>query len=72
MLLTSRHSPGEKRREAGRRNSLGTQAMSREEIEQSNNVLQTVLHQLAKSEATVIWRSWIWNAQSLCAQPKVG
>lgn len=43
---------GEKRREAGRRNSLGTQAMSREEIDQSNNVLQTVLHQLAKSEAT--------------------
>lgn len=43
---------GEKRREAGRRNSLGTQAMSREEIEQSNNVLQTVLHQLAKAEAT--------------------
>ncbi|MEW7312514.1 p-hydroxybenzoic acid efflux pump subunit AaeA [Buttiauxella gaviniae] len=43
---------GEKRREAGRRNSLGIQAMSREEIEQSNNVLQTVLHQLAKAEAT--------------------
>ncbi|RPH27290.1 p-hydroxybenzoic acid efflux pump subunit AaeA [Buttiauxella warmboldiae] len=43
---------GEKRREAGRRNSLGTQAMSREEIEQSNNMLQTVLHQLAKAEAT--------------------
>lgn len=42
----------EKRREAGRRNSLGTQAMSREEIDQSNNVLQTVLHQLAKAEAT--------------------
>lgn len=43
---------GEKRREAGRRNSLGTQAMSREEIDQSNNVLQTVLHQQAKAEAT--------------------
>jgi p-hydroxybenzoic acid efflux pump subunit AaeA len=42
----------EKRREAGRRNQLGTQAMSREEIDQSNNLLQTVLHQLAKSEAT--------------------
>lgn len=43
---------GEKRREAGRRNSLGTQAMSREEIEQSNNVLQTVMHQLSRAEAT--------------------
>jgi len=42
----------EKRREAGRRNQLGIQAMSREEIDQSNNVLQTVLHQLAKAEAT--------------------
>lgn len=42
----------EKRREAGRRNQLGIQAMSREEIDQANNGLQTVLHQLAKSEAT--------------------
>jgi p-hydroxybenzoic acid efflux pump subunit AaeA len=42
----------EKRREAGRRNTLGVQAMSREEIDQSNNLLQTVLHQLAKAEAT--------------------
>jgi len=42
----------EKRREAGRRNKLGIQAMSREEIEQSNNVLQTVLHQMARAQAT--------------------
>nr|WP_318384638.1 p-hydroxybenzoic acid efflux pump subunit AaeA [uncultured Enterobacter sp.] len=42
----------EKRREAGRRNQLGVQAMSREEIDQANNLLQTVLHQLAKAEAT--------------------
>lgn len=42
----------EKSREAGRRNKLGVIAMSREEIDQSNNVLQTVLHQLAKAEAT--------------------
>lgn len=42
----------EKRREAGRRNQLGVQAMSREEIDQANNVLQTVLHQLAKAQAT--------------------
>ncbi len=42
----------EKRREAGRRNRLGVQAMSREEIDQANNVLQTVLHQLAKARAT--------------------
>ncbi|HEY1843515.1 MAG TPA: p-hydroxybenzoic acid efflux pump subunit AaeA [Buttiauxella sp.] len=42
----------EKRREAGRRNKLGIQAMSREEIDQSNNLLQTVLHQLSKAEAT--------------------
>lgn len=42
----------EKRREAGRRNQLGTQAMSREEIDQANNVLQTVEHQLARSQAT--------------------
>ncbi len=37
--------------EAGRRNRLGVQAMSREEIDQANNVLQTVLHQLAKAQA---------------------
>lgn len=42
----------EKRREAGRRNQLGLQAMSREEIDQANNVLQTVEHQLAKAQAT--------------------
>lgn len=42
----------EKRREAGRRNTLGIQAMSREEIDQSNNLLQTVLHQLDKAQAT--------------------
>ncbi|MFB6326741.1 p-hydroxybenzoic acid efflux pump subunit AaeA [Pantoea deleyi] len=42
----------EKRREAGRRNQLGTSAMSREAIEQSNNDLQTSEHQLAKSMAT--------------------
>lgn len=42
----------EKKREAGRRNKLGVSAMSREEIDQSNNVLQTVLHQLAKAQAT--------------------
>lgn len=42
----------EKRLEAGRRNKLGIQAMSREEIDQANNVLQTVQHQLAKAEAT--------------------
>lgn len=41
----------EKRREAGRRNSLGANAISREEIDQSNNTLQTALHQLSKSEA---------------------
>lgn len=43
----------EKRREAGRRNKLGIQAMSREEIDQSNNVLQTVIHQQAKAQATL-------------------
>jgi len=42
----------EKRREAGRRNQLGTSAMSREAIEQSNNDLQTSEHQRAKSVAT--------------------
>lgn len=42
----------EKRREAGRRNQLGVQAMSREEIDQANNLLQTVEHQLAKAQAT--------------------
>ncbi|WP_054179048.1 p-hydroxybenzoic acid efflux pump subunit AaeA [Trabulsiella odontotermitis] len=42
----------EKRREAGRRNQLGIQAMSREEIDQANNVLQTVEHQLAKAQAS--------------------
>ncbi|RPD96278.1 p-hydroxybenzoic acid efflux pump subunit AaeA [Candidatus Pantoea deserta] len=42
----------EKRREAARRNQLGTTAMSREAIEQANNDLQTSEHQLAKSIAT--------------------
>ncbi len=41
----------EKRREASRRNALGSNAISREEIDQSNNVLQTAIHQLSKSEA---------------------
>jgi p-hydroxybenzoic acid efflux pump subunit AaeA len=37
-------------REAGRRNRLGVQACPcREEIDQANNVLQTVEHQLAKA-----------------------
>jgi hypothetical protein len=35
--------------------------MSREEIDQSNNVLQTVLHQLAKAQQRAIWRSSIWS-----------
>ncbi|MBK4785321.1 MAG: p-hydroxybenzoic acid efflux pump subunit AaeA [Pantoea sp. Pent] len=42
----------EKRREAARRNQLGTSAMSREAIEQSNSDLQTSEHQLAKAVAT--------------------
>jgi len=41
----------EKRREAGRRNTLGVRAVSREEIDQSNNDLQTVQHQLSKAQA---------------------
>lgn len=47
----------EKRVEAGRRNKLGVQAMSREEIDQANNVLQTVEHQLAKAVASRDWRA---------------
>lgn len=42
----------EKRREAGRRNRIGTQALSREAVEQSNSDLQTAIHQLAKFRAT--------------------
>lgn len=41
----------EKRREAGRRTKLGIQALSQEEIDQANNVLQTVQHQLSKAIA---------------------
>lgn len=41
----------EKNREAVRRNQLGVQAMSREQIDQANNSLQTVQHQLAAAEA---------------------
>ena len=41
----------EKKREAGRRVRLGVQAMSQEEIDQSNNSLQTAQHQLAKAVA---------------------
>lgn len=37
--------------ESARRQRLGVQAMSREEIEQSDNALQTTLHQLAKAQA---------------------
>ncbi|MEN0615240.1 p-hydroxybenzoic acid efflux pump subunit AaeA [Klebsiella indica] len=42
----------EKRAEASRRNRLGVQAMSREEIDQANNALQTVEQQLAKAIAS--------------------
>ncbi len=42
----------EKRREAARRNQLGTTAISREAIDQADNDLQTSEHQLAKSIAT--------------------
>lgn len=52
MSLITRRWKVKKRREAGRRNQLGVQAMSREEIDQANNVLQTVLHQLAGAQAT--------------------
>lgn len=41
----------EKKRESARRLRLGVQAMSREEIEQSGNALQTTQHQLAKAQA---------------------
>ena len=41
----------EKKREAGRRVKLGVQAMSQEEIDPANNVLQTAEHQLAKAQA---------------------
>ena len=43
---------GGKAAQAGRRVKLGVQAMSQEEIDQSNNSLQTVQHQLAKAVAT--------------------
>lgn len=52
MLLIIRYWHRRNAGEAGRRNRLGVQAMSREEIDQANNVLQTVLHQLAKAQAT--------------------
>ncbi|BDH44409.1 p-hydroxybenzoic acid efflux pump subunit AaeA [Salmonella enterica subsp. enterica serovar Choleraesuis] len=42
----------EKRREAERRNQLGTIAISREQIDQANNTLQTVQHQLAGAIAS--------------------
>ncbi|ACS87425.1 p-hydroxybenzoic acid efflux pump subunit AaeA [Musicola paradisiaca] len=41
----------EKKRESTRRLRLGVQVMSREEIEQSGNALQTTQHQLAKAQA---------------------
>ncbi|XNM84257.1 biotin/lipoyl-binding protein [Escherichia coli] len=46
-----------KTQEAGRRNRLGVQAMSREEIDQANNVLQTVLHQSRKRRRPAIWQT---------------
>lgn len=42
----------EKRREAGRRNQLGVNAISREQIDLANNQLQITQHQLAKALAT--------------------
>lgn len=41
----------EKKREADRRNRLGAVALSRESIDQSNNLLQTTIHQLSKATA---------------------
>ncbi len=41
----------EKRREAIRRNRLGVGAVAKEQIEQANNSLQTMEHQLAKARA---------------------
>jgi len=43
----------EKKREAGRRLKLGTQALSREEIEQYGNTLETTQHQLAQAQAAL-------------------
>ncbi|MEY8711807.1 efflux transporter periplasmic adaptor subunit [Mangrovibacter phragmitis] len=42
----------EKRREAARRNRLGVGAVAKEQIDQANNSLQTMEHQLAKARAT--------------------
>ena len=41
----------EKRREAARRNKIGTQALSKETVDQANNDLQTSEHQLAQAVA---------------------
>ncbi|GAA0469918.1 MULTISPECIES: p-hydroxybenzoic acid efflux pump subunit AaeA [Tatumella] len=41
----------EKRREAARRNKIGTLALSKEAVEQANNDLQTSEHQLAQATA---------------------
>lgn len=41
----------EKRREARRRNQLGVNSMSREQVEMANNQLQTTQSQLAKAQA---------------------
>lgn len=43
----------EKRRESGRRERLGVQAMSQEAIDQSGSALETAQHQLAKAQATL-------------------
>ncbi|OSM97409.1 p-hydroxybenzoic acid efflux pump subunit AaeA [Lonsdalea populi] len=43
----------EKKREAGRRLKLGTQALSSEEIEQYGNTLETTQHQLAQAQASL-------------------
>ncbi len=61
-----------KNAEASRRNRLGVQAMSREEIDQANNVLQTVLHQLAKARATRDRLNSIWSAPSFARLPTAG
>ena len=52
ILFTIDQPRYQKALEEAQADRLGVQAMSREEIDQANNVLQTVLHQLAKAQAT--------------------
>ncbi|SUG50689.1 Fusaric acid resistance protein fusE [Salmonella enterica subsp. arizonae] len=62
----------EKRQEAGRRNRLGVQAMSREEIDQANNVCRLYCISWLKPRPRAIWLNSTLSAPLFARLPTVG